>query len=307
MTAKGVTPLSVLTERVISEPRNELFGNLPLIAKSRYAPKISESLGVLPNSLAQDLLSVYRDLASILLKSRKMRFDNNDILLSVQRMYDEAGEYFSKTRSKKYGESANWPVTQKYLDELKRGESVLDVGCGNGRLVSGLPPGVKYYGFDFSRTLLEEANERYPNNSFGYGDVTDPSVWKKLSKFNAIFCVAVLHHIPTREQQLFVVKQMKIHAKRNALLFLSVWNLWQSTFLQNHLDSYELKKIDEKYVKVPFMKKWERFCVAIDLPYLVGLLQEAGWETENVFYADRDGNESGVVEGQNLVAVARGK
>lgn len=221
-------------------------------------------------------------------------------------MYDESGVYFSKTRSKKYGsESSNWPVTQKYLSELKSGQAVLDVGCGNGRLVSGLPKGVKYYGFDFSKTLLAEAKDKYQKFQFDYGDVTDEKVWDKLGKYEAIFCVAVIHHLPTRDQQLMVLTEMKKHAKNGALLFLSVWNLWQERFIQHHLDSQELKQHDKKYVNVPFAKRWERFCVAMDLPYLVGLLQEAGWETETVFYADNAGNESSVMEGRNLVAIAR--
>ena len=60
-------------------------------------------------------------------------------------MYDEIGTHFSRTRQKTYGNasSSNWPITDVYLNKLQSGQSVLDIGCGNGKLVSGLSKGVK--------------------------------------------------------------------------------------------------------------------------------------------------------------------
>jgi len=221
-------------------------------------------------------------------------------------MYDESGVYFSKTRSKSYGKgNENWPVTQKYLDTLKKGMKVLDVGCGNGRLVSGLPKGGGYVGFDFSNTLLNEAKKKYPKQEFFLGDVVDSKTWNKLGKYDAIFCVAVIHHLPEREQQLYALKQMKKHAKKQALMFLSVWNLWQDRFLQAHLDSLNLKKHNERWTEVPFDKKWKRFVVQMDIPYLVELAKEAGWEVEEVYFADKYGERAHMQNGQNLVIVAR--
>ncbi len=225
----------------------------------------------------------------------------------VQRMYDEIGTHFSRTRQKTYGNggSTNWPVTDSYLKLLKRGQSVLDIGCGNGKLVSGLAEEVEYVGTDFSRTLLAEAKKLYPEHKFVYGDVTKPAHWRKLPKFDAIFCVAVLHHIPEKEQQLYLLKQARNHLAKGGFMYLTVWNLWQGKFLQNHLDSLELKKIDEKWVEVPYNKDWKRFCVAFDVQSLTDVLTEAGWEIQELYYADREGKRSDIMHGQNLVAVAR--
>ena len=222
-------------------------------------------------------------------------------------MYDEIGTHFSRTRQKTYGNagSSNWPVTDKYLATLKSGQSVLDIGCGNGKLVSGLPKGVKYVGTDFSKTLLEEARKLYPNHIFRYGNVVESEHWAKLSQFDAIFCVAVLHHIPSKEQQMYVLKEAHKHLKPSGFLYLTVWNLWQEKFLQNHLDSANLKQIDEKWVEVPYNKDWKRFCVAFDIQTLTNILTESGWDTQEIFYADREGKRSDVMRGQNLVVVAR--
>lgn len=217
--------------------------------------------------------------------------------------------YFSKTRSKKYGTrgTQNWPVTQRYLDHLKKGQRVLDVGCGNGKLVSGLKKGVEYLGFDFSKTLLKEAQNNFPNFEFRYGNIVEPKAWKGLKKYDAIFCVAVIHHLPEKTQQQYVLKKMGSLLKRNGFLYLSVWNLWQKRFLQNHLDSLSLKKKNLRWVNVPFDNKWQRFCFQMDIPYIVELMDKAGLELEAIFYADKEGKNSDILKGQNLVAIARVK
>lgn len=231
---------------------------------------------------------------------------NSDILAGVKKMYDESGVYFSQTRRKSYlGGSNNWPVTQKYLDKLTPGMSVLDVGCGNGRLVSGLPDKIDYTGFDFSETLLAEARKRYPERDFFLRDAVYESSWRTLGKYDAIFCVAVIHHLPERKQQLFVLKKMREHCQDNGLLFLSVWNLWQERFAQAHLDSLDLKKINPRFVKVPFDKKWTRFCVQMDIPYLIELFEEARLKIDEIFYADRAGKKATIETGENLIVVAK--
>ncbi len=213
-------------------------------------------------------------------------------------MYDEIGTHFSRTRQKTYGNggSSNWLVTDKYLSKLKSGQSVLDVGCGNGKLVSGLPEGVEYIGTDFSKTLLDEAKKLYPKHKFVYGDVVDPKHWLDLGKYDAIFCVAVLHHIPEREQQVYILKECKKHLMPKGMLYLTVWNLWQEKFLQYQIDDH---------FEVPYNTKWKRYCVAYDVQTLTDLMTEAGLTVEEMFFADRDGKKASVLTGQNLVCVAR--
>lgn len=215
----------------------------------------------------------------------------------MQDFYNQAGVHFSRTRQKKYGSgSSNWVVTDQYLSQLSAGQSVLDVGCGNGKLVTGLPEGVTYLGTDFSETLLAEAKNLHPKHEFRYGDVLDPKDWKELGVYDAIFCVAVLHHIPNRDNQVYVLREIKKHLKVNGFVFLTVWNLWQERFLQYHL---------ETHVEVPYNKTWKRYCVAYELPVMMELCAEAGLDVKEIFYADRAGNKSDIQNGENLVVVAK--
>lgn len=219
-------------------------------------------------------------------------------MAQVAAVYNAIGTDFSRTRQKTYGnnQSSNWPVTDRYLRLLKGGDSVLDVGCGNGKLITGLPAGVTYLGTDFSETLLTEARKLHPEHSFVLGNVAEQAHWDKLEKYDAIFAVALLHHVPTKEKQLFVLSQMKKHLKENGFIYVTVWNLWQEKFTE-----YQI----EDHFEVPFNKKWKRYCVAYDIASLSELANEAGLSVKETYYADRAGNKCGMTEGENLVMVAK--
>lgn len=222
----------------------------------------------------------------------------------MQDFYNEAGVHFSRTRQKTYGSGThNWVVTDKYLKKLKSGQSILDIGCGNGKLVTGLPKGVAYLGTDFSQTLIDEAKVLHQEYEFQYGNVLAEKDWAKLGNYDAIFCVAVLHHIPTREKQLFVLRQIKKHLNPQGFVYLTVWNLWQERFLQYH---------QGEHVEVPYTqnfpdgsRQWKRYCVAYELPEMVELTSEAGLTVNEIFYADREGRKADVQTGENLVLVAK--
>lgn len=221
-------------------------------------------------------------------------------------MYDEIGVHFSRSRSKKYGaDSLNWPIIDHYLSLLPPKASVLDVGCGNGRLVTGIPSNVSYFGFDFSRTLVDQAKEAYPKRKFVVSDATDHTMWRGLGKYDAIFSVAMLHHIPSREEQLAILKNARRHTTKGGMLVITTWNLWQVRYLTNHLQSLKLKKDNFRWLEVPYDNDWKRFCVAIDKQYLTRLLEDSGWSVVDVMYVDRDGKKSDMMRGRNLVAFAR--
>jgi SAM-dependent methyltransferase len=227
----------------------------------------------------------------------------NDIKKAVQQMYDEASEYFSKTREKSYGESENWPVIQQYLDELGEGERVLDVGCGSGRLVSGLPNKVKYVGIDFSNKLLEIAREIYPEREFRYGDITEKEAWENLGEFSSVYSIATVHHVPTREERLEVIRKMYEVTKPGGKLYLTVWNLWNQRLWQNKLSGVDLEA--GKVVEMTFNKQAGRHVVAMEVGCLVKLMHEAGWKVEEAYYANREGEKCEIREGENLVVVGR--
>ena len=125
------------------------------------------------------------------------------LLKIVHDNYREIAAAFDVTR-KKY----IWPELEKVLSSLKDNDSLLDVGCGNGRLVENLKNRqIDYLGVDSSEELIKLAKVNYPDNNFLVTDVLNLNTINK--KFDLVISVAVLHHLPSLELRLKALEQLK--------------------------------------------------------------------------------------------------
>lgn len=197
---------------------------------------------------------------------------HQDKIESIKDVYNTIGDEFSASRA------YIWPDLKPYLEAVPEKASVLDVGCGNGRLLLGLPEDVRYTGIDISSTLIVNAFKSHPNANFIETDITKDEVWKHLPQFDYIFCIAVIHHLPTRKDQLFVLNQIKKHLKPGGKCLITAWNLWQPKLLKHHLD-FKTKIQNHHFVYIPFQGK-PRFHFAHTKPYLEGLLRESGLDLQ---------------------------
>lgn len=154
-----------------------------------------------------------------------------ELLELVRRNYDEIADDFSETRKKEL-----WPELVKWISEIKDGSSVLDVGCGSGRLARGLEEkNIQYVGVDNSERLVGIArnaqrvthNARHitHNKKFYVGDMLNLGSIPE-NDFNYVFSVAVLHHIPGDDLRILALQEMKKKLKKDGKIFLTVWNLW---------------------------------------------------------------------------------
>ena len=193
-----------------------------------------------------------------------------NIIESVKNTYDIIGKEFSASRQ------YIWPDLKPFLDKVKPNSAILDVGCGNGRLLLGIPESSNYTGIDISQELLRQAEKAHPKKSFLSADITQKKVWDTLPRFDYIFCIAVLHHIPTQKEQLFVLNQIKNHLNPGGKVLITVWNLWQPKYLKYHLD-FKTKLQNLHFVYIPFQGK-PRFCFAHTTPYLKNLLKQANFK-----------------------------
>jgi 2-polyprenyl-3-methyl-5-hydroxy-6-metoxy-1,4-benzoquinol methylase len=126
--------------------------------------------------------------------------------------------------------AAEFDITRKKLFDqtitasVKSGESVIDVGCGSGRLLDILPQGINYLGIDSSEKLLELAKSNYPNHQFQLGKLPELKITEQ---FDQVFCKAVLHHIPSREQRILALKQLWKIKKAAGSVNISVWYFYR--------------------------------------------------------------------------------
>jgi len=146
--------------------------------------------------------------------------------------YNELALVFSQTRQH------SWPdfkVFEPYLTEqtqkLGRTLNILDIGCGNGRLTTFLDDYINSYtGVDISSDLLQLAQKKYPSHTFICEDLLNlDKSFQAGQKFDAIFMIASLNHIP-KEFQMQAMANISNLLNPNGILYMTNWNLWQASY-----------------------------------------------------------------------------
>lgn len=135
-------------------------------------------------------------------------------------VYSEIADEFDVSRKKQ------WHEFEYFLKIIKEKSKVLDLGCGNGRLYEVLrQKKVEYLGIDLTEELIEKARKHFPDASFEVGDMTDLKL--KDRQFDSVFSIAAFHHVPGEKLRHQSVKEMHRVLKKDGLLVLTVWNLFQ--------------------------------------------------------------------------------
>ena len=152
-------------------------------------------------------------------------------------LYNQIAKDFSETRYNV------WPEFEYFKGYLHHGQAVMDLGCGNGRLLELLKDyKVDYLGVDFSENLIREAQAKWPENRFKTVDILELDNLKQ--KFDLVFCVATLHHIPSSKLREQVLINIKNSLKPDGKLLMINWNLWQPKYLK-YIIKYTLLKLAE--------------------------------------------------------------
>jgi len=147
-----------------------------------------------------------------------------------------------------------WPELVKLTEEVKDGDKILDVGCGNGRLLRAFQgKNISYIGVDNSEKLISLAKRRscelrIANCEFRIFDILELSKLPQIN-FDYVFCVAVLQHIPGRDLRIAALKQLKNKVSDDGKIIISVWNLWnQKKFRKLIFKFWALKLIKKNNI-----------------------------------------------------------
>ncbi|MFH0852430.1 MAG: class I SAM-dependent methyltransferase [bacterium] len=191
-----------------------------------------------------------------------------------------AGEFSSTRRS-------SWEEIKPLADYVHPGGRILDLGCGNGRLVESFKgKKIDYLGIDNSEMLIEEARKKYPENKFiAFDGLKIPF---EDYCFDTIFCIAVLHHIPSRQMRIEFLKEANRVLKPGGRLILTVWYFWTKRTYWRLFSKFTLKKIFGKSeldffdIKQPWFKTAERYLHFFRKGELKNLIEETGFVVEKI-------------------------
>lgn len=162
----------------------------------------------------------------------------------LRRFTQELNDSFYRDVSESFSQSRRHPWTgwEQILKEIKNvfpaqaGQSrtyplsVIDFGCGNGRfgifLEQELPSPFFYVGIDNNTSLLKEAKNKLPGQTFEVSDITSFQISRSTSavrEFDISACFGVLHHLYGQETRLSVVEQIISVLRSPGLACLSFW------------------------------------------------------------------------------------
>jgi len=150
---------------------------------------------------------------------------SDKIRQQVKETYHAIADEFDRTRKRQ------WLEFQYFLEFIENNVKVLDLGCGNGRLYE-LLRGKKadYWGVDNNSSFIEKAGGHFPDAHFALGDMVDLDF--ENGSFDAVFCIAAFHHIPSRRLRKKALKEMHRVLKKDGVLIMTVWNLFQWKYIK---------------------------------------------------------------------------
>lgn len=205
------------------------------------------------------------------------------------------------------------------LARLKGDESILDLGCGNGELARAL---VKrghhgpYLGVDFSLPLLREA-ESLPEGfsaRFLQADLTKLSALSDAQhafgsqllaagSWSVVTAFAVLHHIPSTELRLDMLRTVRRLLREDGLFIHSNWQFLNSEKLKARIQPWEAANLSGSEVDAgDTLLDWRsggkglRYVHHFDEKELAELARSSRFQIVETFYSDGDTGNLGLYQ-----------
>jgi ubiquinone/menaquinone biosynthesis C-methylase UbiE len=219
--------------------------------------------------------------------------------------YNRIADKFSSTRGFLPNDII---VLKSYTNDSDR---ILDLGSGNGRLSELFSEmKIRYTGIDFSTELLKCARKKYPEKKFLLADALRLPILDKT--YNIVYCLSVLHHIPSKEFRLKFLREAYRVLKPCGQLVLTVWNMQKIPLAKNlimknnFLRFLNISKLDYNDLFYPFKDQFgkiqaERYIHSFNENELKELFQFVGFKVVDIKYLKRGKK----VENENILIVGR--
>ena len=217
----------------------------------------------------------------------------------VDKSYNTIASKFSASRNRP------WIEFDLYKNYLSAGASVLDIGCGNGRLLLHFDDlNISYTGLDISSEMIEHAklntSNTKSNKNFVISNVLDASF--KSEQFDNIFAVASFHHLHGFINRYKFLKKLYYWSAENSTCCVSVWNLWQKKYTNNFISAFKahfwrFNDLNIKFGTTP------RFYHAFTVSGLKFLLWLSPFKSYELVSVDKKGYKSSKKNSHNIIMV----
>lgn len=228
----------------------------------------------------------------------------NQLIELNRDFYEQFAGSFSATRQRLQ------PGVRRIFDSISKDDSVLDLGCGNGLFLRELRRRghrAALLGADFSPSLLREA-ESAPGVEFKAVDLAQLSVssdqFSVDGGWDVITMFATLHHIPSNEIRLDILRTVKALLKSDGRFILSNWQFLNSEKLTSRIQPWSRVGLSEEDVDAgDYLLDWRgggggglRYVHQFSAEELLGLAHQVQMKVEAGFYSDGENGRLGLYQ-----------
>lgn len=145
--------------------------------------------------------------------------------------YNRIAEHFSQTRH------TPWPRVAAFVEAARPNDTVLDVGCGNGRhLLPAKNGGAVLFGCDIIARFVEICRERRL-------EVLRCDALRlpyRSAVFDRVLCVAVIHHLASEERRLRALQELVRVTALKGHLLVTAWAFEQTEDSKRKFESQDV-------------------------------------------------------------------
>ena len=151
-------------------------------------------------------------------------------------------------------------------------DAILDIGCGNGLVLSKFDKNFKHiHGVDFSLNMIEQARMIVPHGHFDVCDANDLKF--ENSRFDRVMAYSIFHYFPDFDYALTVIREMIRVCKKGGIVLIG-------DILDNAFENGIKESSDLDYEKrIPLIQRYSEWKF-FDLKKIFGILENLGHSVE---------------------------